>query len=90
MATITGVHHLALTVSDLERSVAWYRDHLGMDEVFAASDDSVSFKVLLHPGSGWLMGLREYAKGGSDRFDEFRTGLDHFAFQVADAGELRS
>ena len=28
---ITGVHHFALTVSDMERSLAFYRDHFGLE-----------------------------------------------------------
>jgi len=88
MPTITGAHHMALTVSDVERSAAWYADLLDMTVVLAGGDDSVSFKVLAHPGSGWLMGVREYRDGSGDRFDEFRTGLDHLAFAVPDRPEL--
>jgi catechol 2,3-dioxygenase-like lactoylglutathione lyase family enzyme len=29
MAAITGGHHIALTVTDVERSAAWYGDLLG-------------------------------------------------------------
>jgi catechol 2,3-dioxygenase-like lactoylglutathione lyase family enzyme len=34
MPTITGAHHLALTVTDVQRSAAWYADLLGMVPVF--------------------------------------------------------
>jgi glyoxylase I family protein len=88
MPTITGAHHVALTVSDVERSSAWYAELLGLVEVLAGKDDFVSFKVLAHPGCGWIMGVREYRDGSSDRFDELRTGLDHLAFGVADRAEL--
>ncbi|UCF92963.1 MAG: VOC family protein, partial [Desulfobacterales bacterium] len=29
---ISGVHHVCITVSDMERSLAFYRDKLGMKE----------------------------------------------------------
>lgn len=35
MAEITGFHHVGMTVRSLERSVAFYRDVLGFEEVFA-------------------------------------------------------
>jgi glyoxylase I family protein len=89
MATIAGGHHIALTVTDLDHSVKWYSDLLGMQVVFEGDDDTVRFKVLTHPGSGWVLGLRQYAGKPGGRFDEFRTGLDHFAFEVSNQDELR-
>ena len=88
MPTITGFHHLALTVTDVEASAAWYCDLLGMVEVLGGDDDTVRFRVLAHPSSGCVVGLREYAAGSGDGFDEMRTGLDHVAFAVSSADEL--
>lgn len=90
MASITGGHHVAFTVSDVDRSTDWYRDLLGMQVVFEGDDETVRFKVLAHPGSGWIVGLRQYAGKPDGAFDEFRTGLDHFAFAVASKEELTS
>jgi glyoxylase I family protein len=88
MPTITGAHHLALTVTDVERSAAWYRDLLGLVSVFDGSDETVTFRVLAHPDSGWVMGVRQYTGGSRDSFDEYRTGLDHLAFGVSSREEL--
>ena len=41
-----------------------------------------SYRVLADPGSGWVLGVRQYHGREGDGFDEFRTGLDHFAFSV--------
>jgi glyoxylase I family protein len=89
MASIAGGHHIALTVTDLDRSVEWYSDLLGMHVVFEGADDTVRFKVLAHSGSGWVLGLRQYASQPGGPFNEFRTGLDHFAFAVSSTEELR-
>ena len=87
MATITGGHHIAFTVRDADKSAAWYSDLLGMQVVLQGEDETVKFRVLAHPGSGWIVGLRQYGRDDSS-FDEFRTGLDHFAFTVSSAEEL--
>ena len=88
MATITGGHHIAFTVRDADRSAAWYADLLGMQVVFDGEDDTVKFRVLAHPDSGWIVGVRQYLGREEREFDEFRTGLDHFAFTVASRDQL--
>jgi glyoxylase I family protein len=35
-----------------------------------------------------VLGLCEYRDGSGDRFDEFRTGMDHLAFAVSGPAEL--
>lgn len=90
MASITGAHHIALTVSDADRSAEWYGDLLRMQIVLAGDDDTVKFRVLAHPESGWLLGVRQYHGRDADSFDELRTGLDHFAFGVASRAELET
>jgi glyoxylase I family protein len=82
MADITGAHHIALTVTDADRSAEWYGSLLGMSVVWSGEDESVRFRVLSHPASGWVLGVRQYLGREGDSFDEFRTGLDHFAFSV--------
>jgi glyoxylase I family protein len=89
MAAITGAHHIAFTVSDADRSAAWYCDLLGMQVVLDGDDDTVRFRVLAHP-SGWFVGVRQYPERTDRAFDEYRTGLDHFAFAVASRQDLES
>jgi len=90
MPTITGGHHIALTVRDADRSAEWYGDLLGMQVVLKGDDDTVRFRVLAHPDSGWVIGVRQYPGREEGAFDEFRTGLDHFAFGVSSRAELGS
>jgi glyoxylase I family protein len=61
-----------------------------MQVVLSGDDDSVRFRVLAHPDSGWVLGVRQYLGHAADGFDEFRTGLDHFAFGVTSRAELES
>lgn len=91
-----GIHHLRLTVTDLQRSREFYTTVLGF-EVAAESpppgDPSAAevFKILfggvvLIRGSV-LLGLRPVAKPG-DRFDPDRVGLDHLSFSVPSHDDL--
>lgn len=90
MPTIAGGHHVAFTVRDAVRSAEWYGGLLGMQVVLSGEDDDVRFRVLAHPTSGWVLGLRQYFGREDGQFDEFRTGLDHFAFGVSSRAELEA
>jgi len=90
MPAITGGHHIALTVRDADRSAQWYGDLLGMQVVLKGDDEAVRFRVLAHPDSGLVIGIRQYPGREEGAFDEFRTGLDHFAFGVSSRAELES
>ena len=90
MTTITGGHHIALTVRDADASAAWYADVLGMEVILQGDEDDVRFRVLVHPDSGWLVGVRQYPGQEEGPFNEFRCGLDHFAFGVATHQDLEA
>jgi glyoxylase I family protein len=90
MSTITGGHHVGFTVRDADASAEWYSELLGMTEVLRGDDETVRFRVLAHPASGLVLGLRQYPGHTDSRFDEFRTGLDHFAFGVGSRAELEA
>jgi catechol 2,3-dioxygenase-like lactoylglutathione lyase family enzyme len=89
------VHHVALTVTDLEASRAWYRRLLETDPVV---DEDVPDLPGHHKGfhhtifvlpSGCILALHAHHGGGrADRFDELRSGLDHIGFGCADRVEL--
>jgi glyoxylase I family protein len=90
MTTIAGAHHVAFTVRDADHSAQWYGDLLGMQVVLQGDDESVRFRVLAHPDSGWIIGVRQYCGREDGSFDEFRTGLDHFAFAVSSRAQLEA
>jgi catechol 2,3-dioxygenase-like lactoylglutathione lyase family enzyme len=85
-----AIHHIRLTVTDIERSRKFYTELLGF-EVAAeapASDDpksDPSYPVLwggvVMARGNYLLGLRPVA-AKHDSFDEDRVGLDHLSFNV--------
>ena len=85
---LTGIHHIALTVTDVARSLAWYQQLLGVVELMGDDGDDVSFRIVADPASGIVLGLRQYSAGSGDSFDEYRTGMDHLAFGVESADDL--
>jgi glyoxylase I family protein len=88
MSSFPGITHVAVTVTDLARSVEWYRRLLGSDPVLDEDAGAFHHTVFLI-GNGNLLGL--HALPGTpdrDRFDEHRAGLDHVAFGCTDRAEL--
>ena len=81
-----GVHHVRLTVTDVERAVAFYTGVLGFKKLMDLnpgaflSNGSVGLGLGPHP-------FPERASRG-DRFDENRIGLDHMSFAVPSRAAL--
>jgi glyoxylase I family protein len=78
----TGVHHVDLVVSSIERSLPFYTALLGplgfhrVSEVQGERGETIWY--LGGPGSS--VGLRE-AQSESDEYDRYRIGLHHVAFE---------
>jgi glyoxylase I family protein len=85
--TFSGVAHVSLTVTDLERSKRWYADLLGWEEMMADESGGVIFAVGVLTG-GQILALRQHADGTGDKFDPRRTGLDHLSLDVGTADQL--
>jgi glyoxylase I family protein len=89
-ADIAGLHHVALNVRDLERSVQWYGDVLGFAPLFPYDTDAFQRRIMRHP-SGVVLGLTRHDHPDADTdFSERRTGLDHLAFAVEDEDQLHA
>ena len=90
------IHHLRLTVTDVERSRQFYTGLLGFavaaespppDDPSAADVFKILFGGVVLIRGNVLMGLRPMAPSG-DRFDPDRVGLDHLSFSVASRDDL--
>ncbi len=94
--TSTSIAHVRLTVTDIERSRAFYESVFGWPVLFEVPENADEatrsqlgflFGGVIYDLGGTLLGLRPVA---TDRFDENRVGLDHLAFRVGSKDELDS
>lgn len=96
---ITGQHHVGITVSDIDKSIAFYRDVLGMKlESTSNMEGAFISNVVGVPGAvlkganlssdGLLLELFQYVapKGGKQKASlrQFDVGHYHLAFLVDD------
>jgi glyoxylase I family protein len=84
-----SIGHVAVTVTDLDRSVPWYTALFGSGPVL--DEDTGPFRHVVYAVGGGLFGLHQFPELASrEAFEERRPGLDHVAFGVADRGELET
>jgi catechol 2,3-dioxygenase-like lactoylglutathione lyase family enzyme len=91
VADFPALAHVAVTVTDLDRSTRWYTALLGTDPVLDEDETADGFHhTVFVLGGGQLLGLHTHPTASGGAFDERRTGLDHIAFACADRAELES
>jgi glyoxylase I family protein len=90
MPDVSGIHHVSVTVTDIERSVPWYCDLLGLTKLMEESHpDGDGYAVVLgKPDWSMCVGLHTHQTNERERFSESRTGLDHVGFMVSGRAEL--
>ncbi len=91
MPTFPAIAHVAVTVTDLDRSTRWYNDLFGSEPVLDEDELAGGFHHTVYLlGGGQLFGLHTHPDASPDRFDEHRPGLDHVAFGCRDRNELQT
>jgi glyoxylase I family protein len=101
--TLGTVHHIRLTVTDVERSKAFYTEVLGFqvamdslppedDEFYGLLAENLQGGIVLM-NAGTFIGLRPCdaaRQADKDGFDPFRVGLDHMSFTVESRAVLEA
>ena len=91
MTDFPSLAHIAVTVTDLERSTQWYTALFGSEPVLDEDEESGAFHHTVYAfARGQLLRLHTHTQPTRDPFDERRTGLDHVAFTCTGRHELQS
>jgi len=89
MSEFPALTHVALTVRDLSVSAPWYQALFDTEPVIDEDTDPHLHHTVYLVGGGTLIGLHQHeTPAPAESFSEFRVGLDHVAFGVADRSEL--
>jgi glyoxylase I family protein len=85
--TIPSITHVAVTVTDLSVSEAWYTRVLGVEPVL--DEDTGPFRHIVYQVGNTLLGLHGFPDLTSkEPFNERKPGLDHISFGCASRAEL--
>src|SRR6185295_5786710 len=85
--SIPDIQHVAITVTDLAVSEAWYTKVLGVGPIL--DEDTGPFRHIVYLLGNTMLGLHGFPDLSSkDAFDERRPGLDHISFGCASRAEL--
>ncbi len=90
---VAGFHHLAITATDLDASVAWYQRVLGLQPLpmtfpHHGAEESGHAVLLLEPAQGWAIGIHRHVANPGTPASETTTGLDHIAWAVSSREDL--
>ncbi len=84
------LHHIALTVTDLEASTAWYRRIFDLAPVMEEAHEGGWQRLLADEGMRFIIVLHRHDVNQGESFSERRTGLDHFGMAVPTRVELEA
>ena len=82
------MHHLALTVTDIDVSLSWYQETFGVSFVMEAPHPGGTGMVLGNHQRTLMIVLHRHDANDGQPFSERRTGLDHAGFVVQSRADL--
>ncbi|TCC18028.1 VOC family protein [Kribbella speibonae] len=85
-----GLHHLALTVTDLESSVQWYGDVFDVHPVLDVPHQGGVGRILADADRRLMIALHRHDTNDGALFAETATGLDHAGFTVPTRADLET
>ncbi len=89
-ATRPSIHHIALTVTDLDASIAWYEKVFDITYQMEEGHKAGTGKVLADDAWQLMIVLHRHDTNGGETFAETRTGLDHVGLAVPSRADLKA
>jgi len=84
--TFTGVAHVAMTVSDMEATAAFWCEIFGFERQARIDEPPGQQRhpriLVKHPASGLVLGIHQPHGSHGEPFDPNRTGMDHLSLTV--------
>ena len=92
MPAVPGVsiHHVALTVTDLDASVPWYENVFGITYQMDTLHAGGVGKILADESWQLMIALHRHDTAAGEPFSETRTGLDHVGFMLPSRADLQT
>jgi catechol 2,3-dioxygenase-like lactoylglutathione lyase family enzyme len=84
------LHHIALTVTDLDASIPWYESVFGISHRMDEAHDGGLGRLLADDSFELAIVLHRHDSNETEEFAETRTGLDHAGFSVASRADLEA
>ena len=84
------LHHLAVTVTDLDASVAWYGSIFDVHPVLDVPHPGGVGKILADSDRQLMIALHRHDANDRQHFSETATGLDHAGFAVPTRRDLEA
>jgi catechol 2,3-dioxygenase-like lactoylglutathione lyase family enzyme len=92
MTLLSGVNHVAVMTTDLDRFVTFYRDVFELDVVFSETTPAFRHAILRTGPTSWIhpaeVADNPHAAGSPAMFD--RGHVDHIALTAASAGDFET
>ena len=88
--TCPKIHHIAITVIDLEASIAWYERVFGVTFQMEVPHPGGTGKILADEGRELVFALHRHDSNRGEMFAETRTGLDHVGLRVPSRTDLEA
>jgi glyoxylase I family protein len=87
-APLPRIHHIALTTTDLDASIAWYEKVFGITYRMEEPHEGGTGKLLADDGWQLVIVLHRHDDNEGDTFRETQTGLDHLGLAVSSRDDL--
>ncbi len=88
--TRPSIHHIALTVTDLDASIAWYEKVFDIKYQMEEGHKGGTGKVLADEAWQLMIVLHRHDSNQAETFAETRTGLDHVGLAVPSRNDLEA